>query len=74
MIPSDIIAKKRNGEELKSRDISWFLNEYLKDNITDAQMSAFLMAIYFNGMSDIELLTLVNGMLNSGNIIEFETF
>ena len=72
MIPSDIIAKKRNGEELKSRDISWFLNEYLKDNITDAQMSAFLMAIYFNGMSDIELLTLVNGMLNSGNIIEFE--
>ena len=72
MIPSDIIAKKRNGEELKSRDISWFLNEYLKDNITDAQMSAFLMAIYFNGMSDIELLTLVNEMLNSGNIIEFE--
>ena len=72
MIPSDIIAKKRNGEELESRDISWFLNEYLKDNITDAQMSAFLMAIYFNGMSDIELLTLVNGMLNSGNIIEFE--
>ena len=72
MIPSDIIAKKRNGEELKSRDISWFLREYLKSNITDAQMSAFLMAIYFNGMSDIELLTLVNGMLNSGNIIEFE--
>ena len=72
MIPSDIIAKKRNGEELKSRDISWFLNEYLKDSITDAQMSAFLMAIYFNGMSDIELLTLVNEMLISGNIIEFE--
>ena len=72
MIPSDIIAKKRNGEELKNRDISWFLKEYLKDNITDAQMSAFLMAIYFNGMSDIELLTLVNEMLNSGNIIEFE--
>ena len=72
MIPSDIIAKKRNGEELKNRDISWFLREYLKNNITDAQMSAFLMAIYFNGMSDIELLTLVNEMLNSGNIIEFE--
>ena len=72
MIPSDIIAKKRNGEELKNRDISWFLKEYLKDNITDAQMSAFLMAIYFNGLSDIELLALVNEMLNSGNIIEFE--
>ena len=72
MIPSDIIAKKRNGEELESRDISWFLNEYLKDNITDAQMSAFLMAIYFNGLSDIELLALVNEMLNSGNILEFE--
>ncbi len=72
MIPSDIIAKKRNGEELKNRDISWFLREYLKNNITDAQMSAFLMAIYFNGMSDIELLTLVDEMLNSGNIIEFE--
>ena len=72
MIPSNIIAKKRNGEELKNRDISWFLKEFLKDNITDAQMSAFLMAIYFNGMSDIELLTLVNEMLISGNIIEFK--
>ena len=72
MIPSDIIAKKRNGEELKNRDLSWFLKEYLKDNITDAQMSAFLMAIYFNGLSDIELLALVNEMLNSGNILEFE--
>ena len=72
MIPSDIIAKKRNGEELKNRDISWFLKEYLKDNITDAQMSAFLMAIYFNGLSDIELLALVNEIVKSGNILEFE--
>ena len=72
MIPSDIIARKRNGEELKAKDLSWFIKEYLKNDISDAQMSALLMAIYFNGMSEIELLTLVDEMVSSGNTIEFE--
>ena len=46
MIPSDIIAKKRNGEELKSIELSFFIKGFLANKISDAQMSAFLMAIY----------------------------
>ncbi len=72
MIPSDIIAKKRNGEELKTNDLSRFISEYLKNNISDAQMSALLMAIYFNGMTESELSTLVHEMINSGETIKFE--
>jgi len=72
MIPSDIIAKKRNGEELKSNDLSWFISKYFEDYISDAQMSALLMAIYFNGMTKKELLTLVDGMIKSGQVIKFK--
>ena len=72
MIPSDIIAKKRNGEELKSTDLSWFITKYLKDDISEAQMSALLMAIYFNGMTEKELLILVDEMIHSGHVIKFE--
>ena len=72
MIPSDIIAKKRNGEELKSTDLSWFITKYLVDDISEAQMSALLMAIYFNGMTEKELLILVDEMINSGHVIKFE--
>ena len=72
MIPSDIIAKKRNGEELKSTDLSWFITKYLEDDISDAQMSALLMAIYFNGMTEQELLILVDEMIHSGHVVKFE--
>ena len=72
MIPSDIIAKKRNGEELKSTELSWFITKYLEADISEAQMSALLMAIYFNGMTEKELLILVNEMIHSGHVIKFE--
>ncbi len=71
MIPADIIAKKRNGEELKTIDLSKFIKDYLSNKITDAQMSALLMAIYFNGMTDKELFTLVEEMIISGRILDF---
>ena len=72
MIPSDIIAKKRNGEELKSTDLSWFITKYLEDDISEAQMSALLMAIYFNGMTEKELLILVDEMIHSGHVVKFK--
>ena len=72
MIPADIIAKKRNGEELKTIDLSKFIKDYVSNKITDAQMSALLMAIYFNGMTDKELFTLVEEMIISGRILDFD--
>ena len=72
MIPADIIAKKRNGEELNPNDLTRFITEFLASHISDAQMSALLMAIYFNGLTEKELIVLVDIMINSGQVLHFQ--
>lgn len=67
----DIIEKKRDGHTLENAEISWFLDEYLKGNVPDYQMSSFLMAVYFNGMEKEELREFTKKMIFSGDIIEF---
>lgn len=47
----DIIQKKRDKEILSKKEIDFLLGEYLVGNIPDYQMSSFLMAVYFNGMT-----------------------
>ena len=71
MIPSDIIAKKRNGEELKPIELSLFIKGFLGNRISDAQMSAFLMAVYFNGLTEKEIIVLVDEMIKSGQVLNF---
>ena len=43
----DLILKKRNNEELSTEEINFIIDNYTKGNIPDYQMSAMLMAIYF---------------------------
>ena len=62
----DIIMKKREGEELTKEEISFFINGYVKEEIPDYQVSALLMAIYFNGMTDREVADLTLCMAHSG--------
>ena len=71
MIASNLISKKRDGKSLSKSELSSFFNGYLNGEITDAQMSAMLMAIYFKGMSEDETFILVEIMLNSGSKIDF---
>ena len=71
MISSNLISKKRDGLNLRKDDIELFFNEYLSEKVTDAQMSAMLMAIYFNGMNEEETFSLVEVMLQSGKTIDF---
>lgn len=71
MIPANLISKKRDGQHLNKDEINSFFNGYLSQVVTDAQMSAMLMAIYFNGMNEDETFSLVNVMLNSGTILKF---
>jgi len=71
MIPSEIIKQKRNGNEISKDQIYSFIKGYLIDEIHDYQMSALLMAIYFNGMTDEETFALTDIMLNSGKKIDF---
>lgn len=66
----DIIEKKRNGFTLTKEEIDFFINGYVNNIIPDYQVSALLMAIYFQKMTDEELTNLTFAMLNSGERID----
>lgn len=66
----DIILKKRNGNRLTKEEIAFFVNSYTKGDIPDYQTSAFLMAIYFQGMDDEETSFLTEAMMNSGEVYD----
>ena len=58
----DLIMKKRNGEALTEQEIQYMIREYVAGEIPDYQMSALLMAIYFNGMNYEETTNLTLAM------------
>jgi len=66
----DIIEKKRDNQVLTKAEIDFVIHGYTKGMIPDYQISAWLMAIYFQGMSDIESAYLTEAMLHSGDIID----
>jgi len=66
----DLIAKKRDGGILTSEEINYMITEYVAGNIPDYQVSAFLMAVYFNGMSEEETVTLTLAMAHSGDMVD----
>ncbi|MED1527383.1 pyrimidine-nucleoside phosphorylase [Bacillus pumilus] len=66
----DIIAKKRDGKELSSEEISFFVKEYTDGTIPDYQASALAMAIFFQDMTDQERADLTLAMANSGDTID----
>ncbi len=66
----DIIMKKRNGEALNKPEIDFFIEGYTKGEIPDYQVSALMMAIYFQGMNEEETLNLTMAMANSGDMLD----
>ena len=66
----EIIDKKRLGLELTKEEISYFVEEYTKGIIPDYQMSALLMAICINGMSEEETINLTESFIKSGEVID----
>ena len=69
----DIIAKKRDGEELSDQEITFFVKGYVDGTIPDYQVSALLMAIYFKGMTDQETTALTKYMAESGETIDLSS-
>src|SRR5580658_6675082 len=65
----DLILRKRRGEELSVEEIQFLVNGYTTGEIPDYQMSAFLMATFFSGMTDRELSALTECMMNSGEVL-----
>ncbi|WP_139902462.1 pyrimidine-nucleoside phosphorylase [Clostridium thermarum] len=66
----DLIIKKRNGQELSTEEINYFIENYTKGNIPDYQVSALMMAIYFQKMNMRETSALTMAIVNSGDVLD----
>jgi len=70
--PVELLIKKRDGYSLTTDEISCFVNAYLKGDIADYQMSAFLMASFLQGLNKQEIEALTKTYIDSGGTISFE--
>jgi pyrimidine-nucleoside phosphorylase len=66
----DLIEKKRDGEKLSTEEIQYIVNGYTEGTIPDYQVSAFTMAVFFNGMTESETADLTMAMVKSGDQID----
>lgn len=66
----DIIQKKRDGRELSTEEINFFINGYTNGEIPDYQASALLMAIYLKKMNKRETVDLTNAIVYSGETVD----
>ncbi len=71
MVFLEIVEKKRDGGELSAAEIDWLVDQYVAAEIADFQMSAFLMAIMWRGLSDTETTELTRAMASSGARFDF---
>lgn len=66
----DLITKKKQGKSLTKEEIDFMITGYTKGEIPDYQMSAMMMAICFQGMSEEETLHLTLAMRDSGDVLD----
>ena len=66
----DVIRKKRDGQALNAEEIRWFVNAYAQDELPDYQAAAFLMAVYWQGMTRAETVELTLAMAESGTMLD----
>ena len=70
-IPAEFIKKKRGGGSHSPEELSFFIHQFLEGTFTDYQMSAWLMAVFFQGASSEEISTLTQVMKDSGATLNF---
>ena len=71
LLPQEIIRRKRDGETLDAADITAFVNAMSSGAITEGQVAAFAMAVFFNGMKREEAVALTLAMRDSGDILDW---
>src|SRR5580700_10325334 len=69
----DLIHRKRDGEELSAEEIAYVVDGYTNGTIPDYQASAFLMAVFFSGMTDREVSALTTRMTQSGESVDLSS-
>ena len=67
------IHRKRDGEELSGEEIAFLIDGYTNGAIPDYQASAFLMAVFFSGMTDREVSALTERMAQSGETVDLSS-
>ncbi|MFU8785002.1 thymidine phosphorylase [Aliidiomarina sp.] len=72
MLPQEIIRAKRDGKTLSREQIAFFVQGITDNTVTDSQIAAFAMSVYFNGMAMPERVALTEEMMNSGNVVSWE--
>ena len=68
----DMILKKQAGKAHTPSEIEHFIHGYTRGDVLDAEMSAWLMTVYFKGMNDEEIIALLKAMINSGKQMNFQ--
>ena len=66
----ELITKKKEGDALSGDELKYFVNGYTRGDIPDYQASAFLMAVYFQGMDAEETYLLTKAMIESGETLD----
>jgi len=70
MHPLEVIARKRDGGEHSAEEIEFLLSGYLRGDVPDYQMAAWLMAVCIRGMTRSETLALTRAMVASGEVLD----
>lgn len=70
---NDIIARKQKGDSLTQAEIEWMVHGAVSGRVPDYQTSAFLMAVYFRGMSVRETRDLTAAMISSGKVLDLKS-
>lgn len=70
-LPQEIIRKKREGHELSSEEIAYFVKGITSGDMSDSQIAALAMAVFFQGMSNAETVSLTQSMTQSGDTIDW---
>lgn len=72
MLPQELIRLKREGQPLPASDIKAFIQGIADDRISDAQIGAFTMAVFLNGMSREEVVALTTATRDSGHVMQWD--
>ncbi|HSA79650.1 MAG TPA: thymidine phosphorylase [Geminicoccaceae bacterium] len=72
MLPQEIIRRKRDGAALADAEIALFVEGLTAGRITEGQVAAFAMAVFFNGMSRAETVALTRAMTGSGTRLRWD--
>jgi pyrimidine-nucleoside phosphorylase len=68
--PAELIQRKRDGGQLEADELAALVGGYARDQVPDYQMAAFLMAVYFRGLSPRETFALTDAMVATGRTLD----